>query len=119
MRVLLLVLLAVFALAAQAKEVSFNGVKPVVILDVRTSGEYAAGHIEGALNVPLDQIAAGGSRVVKNLKKDSPILVYCRSGHRSAMARAALEQQGYKQILDGGAMDALAAKLKPCTATSC
>ena len=111
-------LLALFVLTAQAKDVSFNGTMPAAIIDVRTPEEFAAGHIDGAVNIPVDKIGQG-IRSVKGLKKDSPILVYCRSGHRSAMARLTLEQQGYKNILDGGGMEDLVKKLKACTGKIC
>jgi rhodanese-related sulfurtransferase len=110
--------LAVIVLTAHAGDVSFNGTKPAAIIDVRTPEEFASGHIDGAVNIPVDRIGQG-IQSVKGLKKDSPILVYCRSGRRSAMARTALEQQGYTNILDGGGIDDLAKKLKPCTVKTC
>lgn len=118
MKFLLPLLFLVFALTAQAKEMSLNGVKPAAIVDVRTPEEFAAGHIEGALNVPLDRVGEGVP-AIKGLRKDGTILVYCRSGRRSAAAKATLEQLGYTHIMDGGAMQALAPRLKPCTAKSC
>lgn len=118
MKKLLTFLLLVLALTVQAKEVRFNGIKPVVVIDVRTPQEFAAGHIEGAHNIPVEQIGLG-IKSIKGLKKDSPILVYCRSGRRSAHARAILEQQGFKRIMDGGGMETLARQLKTCTAKNC
>jgi len=118
MKVLLSVLLLACALCAQAAGLSFNGVKPDAIVDVRTPEEFSAGHIEGALNIPLDRVGEGVP-AIKGLNKDSAILVYCRSGRRSAAAKSTLEQLGYKHILDGGAMQTLAPRLKPCSATSC
>ena len=105
-------------LSAPAQDLSFNGTRPALIVDVRSAQEYASGHIDGAVNIPYDEI---GQRVpsLKGIGKDSAILVYCRSGRRSAIARATLEQQGFKHILDGGAIDALAPKLKPCTPQTC
>ena len=118
MKIIISVFLVLFALTSQAKDVSFNGVKPAVIIDVRTQEEFAAGHIDGAINIPVDQIGTS-IQSIKNLKKDSPILVYCRSGRRSAMAQSALVQHGYKRVLDGGAMDTLAPNLKVCSTKSC
>jgi len=117
MKILLQALLLCFVLTVQAGELTFNGIKPAVIVDVRSPQEFVAGHIEGAVNIPLDQVATG-IQSIRTLKKDSTILVYCRSGRRSAMAQDALEQQGYKRVIDGGGMDALAPRLKPCTAAS-
>lgn len=115
LRIMLLV--CVFAVA-QAKDVSFNGIKPTAIIDVRTPEEFAAGHIDGAVNIPFDQIGQG-IQSVKGLKKDSPVLVYCRSGRRSGIAKSTLEQMGFKRILDGGGMDSLAHNLKACTSKTC
>lgn len=118
MKHLLGVLSLLLALTVQAGEVRFNGVRPAVVIDVRTPQEFAAGHINGAINIPVDQIALG-IRGIKWLKNDNSILVYCRSGRRSAHARAILEQQGFTRILDGGGMNSLARHLKSCTAKTC
>lgn len=113
-----LLILAFLTLTAHAKEVSFKGIKPAAIIDVRTQEEFSAGHIDGAINIPFDQIGQV-IHSIKGLKKDSPILVYCQSGRRSSMARLALEQQGFKNILDGGGMDNLTKTLNTCTAKTC
>jgi phage shock protein E len=118
MKILLPVLLLLLALTAQAGDFSYNGVKPAVIIDVRTPEEFASGHIDGAVNIPYEQIGTG-IRSIRNLPKDSPILLYCRSGRRSAIARASLEQQGYRRVIDGGGLDALAPNLKACTNGAC
>lgn len=75
MKMLAAMIFCLTSLFAGAADVSFKGVKPAVIIDVRTPQEYAAGHIEGALNIPHDRIAEG-IRAVKGLKKDQPVLVY-------------------------------------------
>lgn len=113
-----ILLLAALSLTVSAKDVSYNGTRASVIIDVRTAQEFAAGHIDGAVNIPYEQIGQG-IQSLKGLTKDSAILVYCRSGRRSAVARATLEQQGYTRILDGGAIDTLASKLKPCAERTC
>lgn len=112
------VALVLFALTAHAKDVSLNGTKPAAIIDVRTPQEFSAGHIDGAINIPVDQIGQG-IQSIKGLKKDSPIVVYCRSGRRSAMARGMLERQGYQHILDGGGIDDLTRNLKVCNTKNC
>lgn len=74
------------------KEILATG--EAVVVDVRTPGEYEAGHIEGAINVPLDTIA-------QNLDKfptDKPVIVYCASGHRAGMATSALRALGYSNV---------------------
>ena len=71
-----------------------------IILDVRTPGEFAEGHIKGAVNLPNEDISS------KNLdllpEKDQLILVYCRSGNRSKQASQKLAQLGYTQIKEFG-----------------
>lgn len=118
MKVLLSLFLVLLALTSQAADVSFNGTKPTIIIDVRTPQEFAAGHIDGAHNIPFDQIGQG-IQSIKGLKKESPILIYCRSGRRSAIARGELEKMGYKRILDGGGMETLVQNLKACTPKTC
>jgi phage shock protein E len=110
--------LALFALTAHANDVSFNGTKPDVIIDVRSPGEFAAGHIDGAINIPVEQIEQEIS-TIKGVRKESPVLIYCRSGRRAAMAQGMLEKQGYQHILNGGGMDDLVKSLKVCTTKNC
>lgn len=77
---------------------------PYVLVDVRTKEEYAEGHIEGAILLPLDQLETLAEEQLPD--KDATILVYCRSGNRSAQASALLVELGYTQIYDfGGIMD--------------
>ena len=72
------------------------------VIDVRDPGEYAAGHVLGAKNVPLARLEAGAGELVK--KKDRPVIVYCDGGDRSGKALAALKKQGYTRLanLSGG-----------------
>jgi len=80
----------------------FQATKGAVLLDVRTAGEYAEGHIENSLNLPLQNIEQAVS-VIKD--KDTPLFVHCRSGGRSASATAALKKMGYTNVSDiGGIM---------------
>ena len=76
----------------------------VVILDVRTAGEFAEGHIEGAINIDYkrDDFVEKSKAA---LPKDRTIAVYCRSGRRSAGAADRLAREGYKLVnLKGGIM---------------
>ena len=77
----------------------------VQLLDVRTPGEYAEGHIEGALNI--DVHSDDFRRMAeKELSKDSTVLVYCRSGRRSMDAAEILARLGYKVVnLKGGIIE--------------
>jgi phage shock protein E len=73
-----------------------------LLLDVRTPEEYADGHISGAVNIPLAELANQLSQVPQNI----PVVVYCRSGNRSAQAATLLKEAGYTQVLDmGGIVD--------------
>jgi phage shock protein E len=70
------------------------------LIDVRTPAEFAGGHIEGAVNIPVDQLARRSGEIGA---KDRPVVVYCRSGSRSAAAAATLRQLGYATVEDLGA----------------
>ena len=74
-----------------------------VIVDVRTKGEYGAGHIEGSRNIPLDSI----KNQVTSLKQLNKLIVtVCRSGNRSAMAKSILTAAGV-EAYNGGAWTTL------------
>lgn len=84
------------AMAAGAKA---NGAR---LVDVRTPEEYAQGHINGSVNVPLDTLP-GGAAI---LGKSDKIYVYCRSGARSGRAAAVLRGSGFTDVTNiGGIMD--------------
>lgn len=75
-----------------------------LLIDVRTEAEFKSGHIEGALLLPIDQLQAKLSELPKD--KATPLVVYCRSGNRSATAAQILLQAGYSQVYDlGGIID--------------
>ena len=76
--------------------------KAGIVLDVRTPGEVARGHLADA--TPLDINDARFAQRLALLPKDKAIFVYCASGHRSAAAADALIQQGFSEVynLDGG-----------------
>lgn len=83
----------------QAKERMDSG-DPVIVLDVRTQGEYDSGHIQGALLLPNEQIGAARPALLPDL--DAEILVYCRSGNRSRQAAQKLVAMGYTAVYDFG-----------------
>jgi rhodanese-related sulfurtransferase len=64
------------------------------VLDVRTPQEFAAGHVPGAVNVPHDQLA---SRLAE-VPRDKDVVLYCRSGRRSALAADVLAANGYSRV---------------------
>lgn len=61
------------------------------IVDVRTPGEYAGGHVKGSINIPLDQVA----RKADKLRKDRPVITCCASGMRSGSAASLLRNLGF------------------------
>ena len=74
-----------------------------LLLDVRTEGEYAEGHIPGAKNLPLQSLE-GIATVAPT--KDTPLFLYCRSGARSGQATSQLQRMGYTRVTNiGGIMN--------------
>lgn len=70
-----------------------------IVIDVRSAGEFASGHYPGARNIPLDTI---GSRAEELKRARKPLITVCRSGARSASAKAILEKAGL-EVYNGGA----------------
>ena len=70
----------------------------VVVLDVRTPAEYAAGHLPNAVNI--DFLARGFEAQVSQLDKNKSYLVYCKSGNRSTKAVAVMEANGFKKLFN-------------------
>jgi rhodanese-related sulfurtransferase len=77
-----------------------EGKPDYLLVDVRTPAEFASGHIPTAINIPVDTI---GTRPPTG-KKDALIIVYCRSGNRSATARKLLVDLGFTNVVDFGAV---------------
>jgi len=76
----------------------------VVILDVRSRSEFESGHIANSILLPLDDINEHANSVVLN--KTQTILIYCRTGRRSATAAALMAEMGFINVYDfGGIMD--------------
>ncbi|MCK6508036.1 rhodanese-like domain-containing protein [Myxococcota bacterium] len=71
-------------------------------LDVRTGVEHRQGHIPGSLNIPVDEL----SRRLDEVATDRPVVVYCRSGARSARAVQLLRGNGLTDLHDLGPMTA-------------
>lgn len=88
--------------AKQAKKLIDNG-NDVVVVDVRTKAEYDAGHIPNAILIPNETIENTMPTELPN--KDAEILVYCRSGNRSAQTARKLAQIGYTHVYDFGGMN--------------
>lgn len=87
----------------EAKAVLDSGAS-CLLLDVRTQEEYDNGHIPGALLIPDTELTARSGELPED--KDCTILVYCRSGRRSAASAAVLAELGYRDVRDfGGILD--------------
>jgi rhodanese-related sulfurtransferase len=83
----------------------------VVVLDVRTPEEFAAGHLSGARNVNFR--AFDFQQQLAKLDPTARYVVYCASGNRSSQAAAAMLQQGFRQVANaGGYQDLKAAGAK-------
>jgi rhodanese-related sulfurtransferase len=71
------------------------------LVDVRTPGEFAGGHLPGALNIPLSDLEARAGELKKDPK---PVVLYCASGVRSGQAKRILASAGIAEVYDLGAM---------------
>lgn len=110
----LLVILVMLAMTTlQPKLTGFREIKPAdlvrmmysenpLLLDVRTDDEFNAGHLADALHIPLEQLSDSGNELEQY--RGRPVVVYCRTGQRSARAGAILKRQGFAQLykLSGG-----------------
>ena len=84
--------------AQEAKSLIDQG--NLILLDTRTQAEFDAGHIPGAILLPEYEIAQKAATLLPD--KDAKILVYCRSGRRSAIAAKELLAMGYTDVSDFG-----------------
>jgi phage shock protein E len=71
------------------------------LVDVRSPGEFAGGHLTGALNIPVGEL---GTRMGEVGDKTKPVVLYCASGMRSASAAGMLRRAGFADVHDLGAM---------------
>jgi len=78
--------------ASEARRLVGSGAS---LVDVRTPAEYSGGHIDGAVNIPLNQVE---SRIADFGERSSPIVLYCRSGARSGKALQILQSKGFTQV---------------------
>lgn len=80
-----------------------------IILDVRSKGEYAGGHIRGSINISVETL---GNNLSKLKDKNKAIITCCASGMRSASAKSILKSKGYAQVHNGGAWSSLQNKIR-------
>lgn len=86
--------LALMALSARAKD---------VIIDVRTPQEFAAGHVEGAINIEHGSIAQQIAKA--GVTKDDKVMLYCQSGRRSGIALDTLKGLGFSKAENVGGIE--------------
>lgn len=110
-RLLLFTLISLFSIAcAQGSELDYKNIfsSDSVIIDVRTPEEFDSGHLDGAINIPYEEIRTKIKEAVPDKKKT--VTVYCRSGNRSSAAQKTLKSMGYENVINGGAYGTLKKK---------
>ena len=83
--------------------------KGAIILDVRSKGEYAGGHIRGSMNISVETL---NDNLKKFTDKNKPIITCCASGMRSGRAKSILQANGFTQVHNGGAWTSLQNKIR-------
>ena len=101
-----MVVIALMGLAGCSADEPVTVGPDAILIDVRTPGEYAAGHLEGARLLDL----TGGEleKALPDLDPDAEYLVYCRSGNRSGQAKALMEKAGFGNVTNLGSMESAA-----------
>ena len=84
--------------AGKTLSAKLNAGESIVVVDVREPEEFKAGHIEGAVNVPIRNLAKSLDQLPKD--KAAPIAVVCKSGIRAAYGTMALKMMGYSSVKD-------------------
>lgn len=79
----------------------YKSIENAILLDVRTKEEYKEGHIEGSINIPLQEIQKAAERI----EKDAIVFVYCLSGARSRQATQQLKKMGYSNVTNIGGIN--------------
>ena len=74
------------------------------VIDVRTHGEFEMEHYPNSINIPLDQVL---QRLEELKQLPKPIVAYCKSVNRSAMAVSILQQHGVTEVMNGGGLQDL------------
>jgi phage shock protein E len=94
---------SVFILLALALSATTWAGEEIFWVDVRSTSEYASGHVDGAVNIPYTEIVERIGEVTTD--KDATLYLYCRSGRRSGIALEALQQAGYVGAVNIGGLD--------------
>ena len=77
--------------------------RSATIVDVRSAAEFKGGHLKRSINIPLDQLKSGLSK----LDKSKPVITCCASGMRSASAKSILKSNGFEEVHNGGGWSSL------------
>ena len=80
-----------------------------LIIDVRSPMEFATGHVDGAVNLPLDRFVDAYAQLIQDTAR--PVVVYCASGARSGQAVQYLIAQGYANVVNGISCHHVASRL--------
>lgn len=76
-----------------------------LVVDVRTPAEYTQGHLPNAINIPYDQLRQRIAELGED--RTRAIVLYCRTGRRSEIARQTLRELGFTKVFNGGAYERL------------
>jgi phage shock protein E len=97
---------------ATAPTLTAELLKSAVVVDVRTAGEHASGHLQGDHNIPVEEVEARLAEFDALTKgnKNAVVVVYCASGRRSARTKGMLEKAGYTGVVDAGGFSGVAAR---------
>jgi len=85
-----------YGLSPKGLKASLDAGEPMVVVDVREASEFEAGHIEGAIHIPLRQLAKRLDQLPPD--KQAPLAIICRSGGRSSYGTMALWLLGYRNL---------------------
>ncbi|WP_217519467.1 rhodanese-like domain-containing protein [Vibrio metschnikovii] len=97
------VLLSGSTVASPRAEIAWSMIaEGAVLIDVRTEQEFMQGHLDSAQHIPLSEMINSG---LTQFAKDQPIVLYCRTGNRSNIAKQHLIKQGFTHVHDAGGLD--------------
>jgi rhodanese-related sulfurtransferase len=99
---------AIYFVFGRGREIQGGDARKLVaagarLVDVRSPGEYASGHLPGAVNIPVQEL---DRRLAEVGPRDTELILYCRSGARSARAASLLRAQGFTKVHNLGPMTA-------------
>jgi len=81
----------------------------IVFIDVREPYEFATGHVKGAINIPPAKLMSGDKKL-NEVPKDAEVVLYRRTGSRSAVSAHIMKSMGYTNITNGINKDRIKAK---------